>query len=225
MNTYFHLLPAYIDRLMADDNESYRNRLTLPCPISKEHVDGSRRVGPLHMHVKHNDHEQMMIWGWIEGYAVHQRMLDEYQRLGLTGYRTAPATIRFRDGSISHDYHEFIVTGWAGVAPPESGIRLERECERCHWKHYSPILSYEELIDWSQWTGDDFFIVWPLPRLILVTERAAEFLRRWKENSFRLIRLQDRDPVVAKSGFTVGRLSSFLPEDLAIRYGTAIGLE
>lgn len=225
MIEYFHLAATYSDRLMADDNESYKNRMRWPCPISGDHSDGSRRIGTLKMRVKHNFHRQPMIWGWIEGYVVHESLLAEYQKQGFTGYRTRPAIIQFRDGSTSNEYQEFIVTGWGGMATPESGVHVDKSCPACHWKHYSPITNYEKLIDWSQWTGDDFFMVWPLPRSILITEMVAEVLRKQKSRAFRLARLQDCDPLVAKFGFTVGRLSGFMPEDLAIQYGTPLGLE
>lgn len=209
---------------MGDEKESYRNRERSPCPVGG-HSDRNRRVGPLLLSVPHNRKSELMIWGWIESYVVHERLLAEYQRCGFTGYRTKPATVRFRDGSVSTEYHEFIVTGWAGVATPESGVHVDKSCPACHWKHYSPITNYEKLIDWSQWTGDDFFMVWPLPTSILITERVATLLQKQRSAAFQLAQLQDCDPLVAKAGFTVTRLSNYLPDDLAIKYGKPLGLE
>ena len=84
----------------------------------------------------------------------------------------------------------------------------------------------ENLIDWSQWTGEDFFIVWPMPGFMLITERVAELLLRLKVRSFELRDLyHDFDQWILNSGYTVSRLSNFLPEDLAIKYGAPIGLE
>jgi hypothetical protein len=225
METYFRLQPTYSNRLMGDDNESYRNRQKVPCPITEEHLDGDRRNGLMSLKVAHSRHDELMIWGWIESYVVHQKLLAEYEAQGFTGYRTKPATVCFRDGFISTEYREFIVTGWAGVAAPESGIRVERSCPACHWKHYSPISNYDKLIDWNQWSGEDFFMVWPMPRFILVTERVAALLRKHKSRAFQLVKLGNENPLVVNSGFSVARLSNFLPEDLANKYGKHLDLE
>src|SRR5262249_44338572 len=113
--------------------------------------------------VKHNQRDQWLVFGLFEGIVIHRNLVDEFERRGFTGYRLRPATVRFPDGYLSHDYSELVVTGWAGVAPPESGIELIEACGGCGYKKYSSLKNPERLIDWSQWTGEDFFIVWPLP--------------------------------------------------------------
>ncbi len=210
---------------MGDENESYKNRERLLCPNSKEHGDLNRRVGPLVLEVSHNRKDEIMIWGWIESYVVHSRLLEEYVKQGFTGYRTKPAVVRFRDGSTSNEYHEFIVTGWAGIALPESGVQVVNSCSACHWKTYSSIVDYNNLIDWSQWTGEDFFMVWPLPKFILITEPVANVLQRYTSKSFRLMKPDNLAPFATSDGFTVARLSNFLPDDLAIKYGRPLGIE
>lgn len=224
MPTYFNLHWPKSERLMGE-NQSYANREDTECPITTEHIDGSRRVGPLSVRLAHNLRDETMIWCWIEGLVIHRRLLTEFEQHRLTGFRTQPAAVRFSDNSISNDYLEFVVTGWAGLARQESGIQLRDSCPACHWKKYSGIANYEKLIDWDQWTGDDFFIVWPMPKFILMTERAAMLLLENAVKSFTLGALDDVDPPVGRSGFTVGRLSSYLPEDLAIKYGSEHGLE
>jgi hypothetical protein len=224
MITYFNLRAPTSEQLLAD-NESYGNRQNFPCSITTEHLDGSRRIGQLLASVKHNRHDERMIWCWAFGFLTHESLLAEFAQQRFTGYRSQPATLRFRDGSISREYHEFIVTGWAGLAAKESGVRVVKGCPACHWKKYSPVTNYEELIDWTQWTGEDFFIVWPMPNWILITERVALWLLSRDVRSFRLTSLDDWDQAAGATGFTVGRLSNFLPEDLAIKYGRSLGLE
>jgi hypothetical protein len=166
-----------------------------------------------------------MIWCSVEGLAIHEGLWDDFKAQGFTGYRTQPAEVRFKDGSISSDYREFTVTGWAGIATAESGVTVKKSCPVCHWKTYSGITNYERLIDWGQWTGDDFFVVWPLPRFILITERVAQWLLNHEVKSYVLRSLDDFDHPSGKSGFSVARLSNFMPEDLAIMYGRSLGLE
>ncbi|HET9408154.1 MAG TPA: hypothetical protein VFO39_13020 [Candidatus Sulfotelmatobacter sp.] len=197
----------------------------LRCPITDEHLDGSRRVSELALQVKHNHTDESIIWAWVDGCVIHQRLLEEFAKREFSGYRLRPATVRFRDGAISKDYRELVVTGWAGVARPESGIRIVKSCRVCHWKNYSDLRDAEQLIDWSQWTGEDFFIVWPLPKFTLITEQVAHLLLELGVRSFALRGLQDLNPLGLKFGFTVARLSNFLPQDLAEKYGKPLDLE
>lgn len=64
--------------------------------------------------------------------------------------------VRFRDGSETKEYREFVVTGWAGIASPESGAQLVQSCTGYPYMEYSAITNYADVVDWSQWTGEDF---------------------------------------------------------------------
>lgn len=229
MTTYFNLRGPFSEHLLADGSQSApgvkAQKEIIRCIVNREHIDRRRRVSPLFLQVKHDRRDEEMIWSWGDGYVVHEQLLAEFEQQGFKGYRTGPATVQFGDGSISDLYREFIVTGWAGVAPPESGIRVVESCPGCYWKRYSPIANYEKLIDWSQWTGDDFFIVWPMPLLTLITSRVAQWLLSHNVKSFHLQGFEDRPPLITSLGFTVGKLSEFLPEDLAIKYGGPLGIE
>ena len=235
MTVYFHLAKPqgeglYADRMKGSPKPEQEIRW---CPLTKNktdgtrHLDGSRRISDLALQVTHNDRRETMIWSWMSECLIHESLLEEFRRAKLTGVRTRPAEVRFKDGVVSRDYNEMVVTGWAGLARPESGIRVEKSCPACHWKTYSPLKNAEEVIDWSQWSGDDFFIVWPMPSYILITERVAELLLRLDVQSLELRGLEDsrRSIVVDGAGFCVARLSNFMPEDLAIKYGRPLGLE
>ncbi len=223
-NEYYFIEPVYSDRFYGDGNESYSQRETIPCPITREHLDGSRRVGPLHMRLHHNDRREWIIWS-VAGLVIHQDILEDFEKAQFTGFLTQPATVQFKDGTMSHDYREFIVTGWAGIARPESGIKVCVDCSACHWKTYTGIKSPEQLVDWRQWTGDDFFMVWPLPLHILVTERAANWFKSKKSRRYQVRGPGDRGHLARTTGFAVARLSNFMPVDLAVKYGRPLGLE
>jgi hypothetical protein len=227
MITYFNLHAPSSEHLLAYHLEgAERHDEVIPCPISTDHFDGRRRVNNLALEVKHNKRDEQIIWPWIPGgVVVHKQLLAEFKRHGFTGYRLKSATVRFRDGVISQDYRELVVTGWAGVARPESGIRIVESCPACHWKKYSGLTDVEQLIDWSKWTGEDFFIIWPFASSILITERVSELLLNLHVRSFDLRGLQDVHPIIRESGFTVARLSNFMPPDLAMKYGSPLGLE
>jgi hypothetical protein len=174
--------------------------------------------------MSHNDRREWIIW-WLLGRVIHQEILKEFENERFTGFRTEPATVRFRDGAISHEYREFIVTGWAGIARSESGVKVREDCPACHWKNYTAINDPEKLVDWSQWTGEDFFMVWPLPHFCLVTERVANWFKAKKSRRYLVCGPGNRGLLSRTTGFTVGRLSNFMPVDLAIKYGRPLGLE
>jgi hypothetical protein len=183
---------------------------------------------PDEFEVKHNRAEEEIIWSWLSGFVVHEKVLEGFNREGFTGYRVNPAKVRFRDGSISTEYREFIVTGWAGIATPQSGVRLLKSCSACPRKEYSGVTNFEDVIDWSQWTGEDFFIAWPMATRKLVSNRVAEWLLSRKVKSVRLEKgfaELERQVILQKFGFRTGRLSDYLPDDLAIKYGRPLGLE
>jgi hypothetical protein len=223
MITYFNLHRPETERFFADDMQGAptEERRTRWCTAGTRHLAENRRVSDLALEVKHNDRNEIIIWPWLGTCVLHKRLVTEFSRHKLTGYRLREATIRFRDGVVSSDYRELVVTGWAGVARPESGVRVLKSCPACRWKKYTGLRAPEQLIDWTQWTGDDFFMVWPLPNFVLITERVAELLLSLGARSFELRSLDQ----VGCDGFTVGRLSNFLPEDLALRYGGPLGLE
>lgn len=226
MVTYFHLAPPGDQGLIANcmKGAPIAQQEIRRCPLTADHLDGARRTSDLALQVAH-DRNESMVWSWLGECLVHRRLADAFREGKITGYRTRPATLRFRNGDVSLDYLELITTGWAGVARPESGIRLLKNCPGCHWKKYSPLRNSEDVIDWSEWTGEDFFFVWPMPKRILITDKVADLLLRLDIRHFELGGLQDSDSVVANPGFTVGRLSNFMPEELAIKYGTPLGLE
>jgi len=224
MVTYFNLGAPDSDGLRADHMEGAPDEKEIVhCP--RGHVAVYRRTSDLALQLKHSKRNETVIWPWTSGdCVVHKRLLAEFEQHQLTGYRLRTAIVRSRDGVVSRDYCELIVTGWAGVARPESGIRIIERCPACPWKKYSGLSNVEQLIQWDQWTREDFFKVWPTP-YILITERVAELLLKLRVKSFSLKGLQDIPSIIRESGFTVGRLSDRMPEDLALKYGKPLGLE
>ena len=196
------------------------------CPAGGKHGKRIRRIGQLHYVLKHNDRNQHMIWG--PQIALHHSVVERFEREGFSGFRTQPASVTFLDGATSDEYREFTVTGWAGVVRPESGMRLLDSCSGCMWKNYGPITDFDNIIDWDQWTGEDFFFVWPLTGHRLCTERVAKWLETSDIQSFSVERgfqSLERNRRRLNFGIPRGPLSSVLPEDLAIKYGRPLGLE
>ena len=231
VSAYVHLGDPRSDRLLASRSKDAPYQLEpRRCPLDAQHRQ-DRRTTTLALEVRHASRDEQIICSWLGARVVHASLLSEFQKRGFTGYRLKPATVRFADGHISRDYSELIVTGWAGVARPESGITLVENCPGCQRKRYSSLQDSTQLIDWTAWTGDDFFIVWPLPTFTLVTARVAEALetlgiRSYSSGTLRLLEQRFLPSALPSlNGFTVGRLSCFLPDDLALKYGKELGLE
>lgn len=226
MKSYYLFAPPESRDQLADFGKRFAQWERIPCPISTEHLAKQRRSGTLHHFVKHNSRDELIIWG--QEIAVHWEALRRIEAEGFTGFRTQEAKVTFRDGVTSDEYREFIVTGWAGVSPPESGVHVLESCSACKWKNYSPITNFEKIIDWTQWTGEDFFIVWPFSGHKLCTKRVADWLKSSGLRSFAIeipFERERRYRFTMDAGFPRGPLSEDLPEDLAIKYGRLLGLE
>jgi hypothetical protein len=181
-----------------------------------------RRPDELSVEVRHNRHEEGLIGTIAAGFVIHSRLAAEFERRGFTGYRLTPATVRFEDGSVSSEYSQLVETGWAGVARPESGVRLLRKCPLCPCKEYSPLRDADQLVDWNQWSGDDFVVLWPVGRC-LITQRVAEMLAALKASSHLSMDLKNLEGIEYGAppnawGFTGVPLSNLLPEDIAAKY-------
>jgi hypothetical protein len=212
--------------LLADSNAISQQWEYSSCPAGGKHGKSGRRIGPLHYVVKHSDRQEHIIWG--PQIAVHKSVVERLETEGFSGFRTQPAKVTFSDGTTSDEYKEFTVTGWAGVVLPESGMRLLYSCPGCLWKNYGPITDFNNVIDWEQWTGEDFFFVWPLIGQRLCTERAAKWLEASGLRSFCLghgFELLESKKERLNFGIPRGPLSRVLAEDLAIKYGRPLGLE
>jgi hypothetical protein len=177
--------------------------------------------------VSHNKRDADLIWTWpVRQFIIaHDRFVARMQAEGFSGYSLRPATVRFRDGFLSDEYKRLLITAWGGLARPESGVRLQQACPSCLFKSYSPLSDPGELIDRNQWSGEDFFVVWPMPYFIFVTGRLAAFLRSSGLKSFRLQALvKDAGPPFGRSGFGVGSLGENMPMQLALKYGGPLGI-
>jgi hypothetical protein len=224
--SFFQFEGRYSGDLIVDSEKQNNQWRYEPCPVGRKHISRSYRLGELHQYLKHNRRDEHILWG--RDIAVHASVIEKFKSQGFTGFRTKSAKVTFADGATSDEYKELIVTGWAGIARPESGMRLLDSCPGCLWKNYGPIHDFAQVIDWNQWTGDDFFVVWPLTGHKLCTERVAGWLEASGLRSFCLgrgLELLEKRKERLSFGIPRGPLSDELPEDLAIKYGKPLGLQ
>jgi hypothetical protein len=146
------------------------------CPANPGHRRGGRRLTNLTVKVPRRPNTDV-VWTWYSECLVNERALAVFKRAKLTGFKTRSVTI-VNPGSAQNAYRELVVTGFAGMAGPKSGIRLKYHCEACGHKVYKAWKNPSDLIDEKTYDGGDFFTIWPLPVYIFVTERAKAAMEK-----------------------------------------------
>jgi hypothetical protein len=92
---------------------------------------------------------------------------------------------------LSRDALELRVSGWGGVAPRKSGVQVTSECPVCKWRVYSDYTDPNELFSVDEWDGSDFFIIWPMPRFIMVTRSVRNYLLKARYSGIKLRTLRE----------------------------------
>jgi hypothetical protein len=109
---------------------------------------------------------------------------------------------------------ELRVNGWGGYAPAESGIQKIKQCPYCSHKVFSEYTRPEKLFDIESWDGSDFFLIWPLPRYLLVTGRVRDFILDSKYSGVSFKKLGELPRAVAGT-LTPGNVRDWFDEDRA----------
>lgn len=167
------------------------------------------------------------IWTWLGECIITDKVAGLFKEVGFTGYELRPVTVKNvkRMGKESNpipQLWEMIITGWAGMAPPESGIKLIMSCNTCGMLRYSGLTNPSALINSSQWDGSDFFIVWPMPAFIFVPQKVKDFVEEKRLTGCQFIPVEKLE--TTGTGFGPGRLSDCMPESRARLLGEPLGI-
>lgn len=150
---------------------------TVMCPVKPGHQRAGQRLPDLSIMLPNNKIEDI-VWTWKSECLLTDRALAVFRAGGCTGFEVRPVKARYRRGEEEPPrLWELVVTGLAGMAPPESGIKLIEHCSGCNLSYYSSCTDSSRLIDGSKWDGSDFFTVWPLGKYIFVAERVTRMIR------------------------------------------------
>jgi len=118
------------------------------------------------------------VWTWLSEVLVQKRVLETFGKYGFSGYEAIPAKARFKSRAMRpSEFWELAIRGSAGVASPESGIRVLHTCPGCGLTDYSGATAPAKVVDKSRWDGSDFFKVEPVSGWIFVTNRVVEVLQ------------------------------------------------
>ena len=196
---------------------------TVICPASIEHQRAGKRLTDLSVWLA-NGSVQDFVWTWYSECLIQDHVLKFLHAESLTGFEVKPVKAKFKRWRPEEPptLWELVVTGWAGVAPPASGIKLVTHCNACGHSSYSSFTNPEALVDESQWDGSDFFMVWPLPGFIFISERAGQLIRDRGLTGCVLKRMEQ----VKCGADTVGggRLSYWMPDAHAHELGDPLGI-
>jgi len=172
-------------------------------------------------------------WTWYSQCLIQDRVLRMFREQGFTGFDVHPVEAKWkknrREGSPDiPTLWELIPLGWGGMAPEESGIhRVPGPPDAPESLCYSDLVDPSKLVDEKQWDGSDFFIFWPMPTYINVTDRVARFIRDNKLRTAvleRLDRLQVHTDDGLATGYTPGPLRWYFPEPRAREIGEPLGI-
>ena len=174
---FWRLEPIESTIFLDRDPQAGREREKYVCPVDPAHQFSGKRLGDLHL-VFPSISPQDFMWTWRLDCLIQDNVLLQFRSMGFTGFEAKPVHLRLQQADKVFDpkLWEIQVTGWAGMALPESGIKRIERCDACGRQVYTPFTNPEFLVDKKQWDGSDFFIVWPMSRFF-ITERVASVIR------------------------------------------------
>lgn len=224
---FWNLDPPDDERKLAEWDDSVVLGGPIYCSANPGHRRAGKRLTNLSVVLPRRDVPDF-VWTWKSECLVQDRVLTVFREHGITGFEVRPASAHFRVRTEADPPRlwELVVTGWGGVAPEASGVRLleSKSCSVCGHLVYSGFDDPSRLIDESQWDGSDIFIVWPLPRFIFVTERVADVIRSYKLTGVVLQRQEDLRVRNLLGTLAPGRLSHHMPEARARELGEPLGI-
>ncbi len=221
---FWRLEPPTTTQRLAEWESSVRLE-SVVCPEHPGHQRAGRRIGQLSVVLPPSVNDDI-IWTWQGDCLIQAPVLDLLESQGITGYAARPAAARRELGTAGvPPLSELIVTGWGGLARPSSGIVLDpiKSCTSCGLLVYSGMTNATELFDREQWDGSDIFMIWPLPRFIVVSDRLARLLRAEEFTGLFLNPIEDLPETAAT--LSPGRLSYWMPDDRAQALGKPLGID
>lgn len=211
------------------------------CPVNPGHGRGGRRVTDLSVLLTSKTIPDF-VWTWYSDCLIQDHVLRFFREQGFTGFDVRPAHAHMKirakqpdpcddnPGLVAQEaarieiptLWELVITGWAGMARAESGVKITQHCPACSLTYYSCFTDPTRLIDESQWDGSDFFMVWPLPAFIFITDRVAQAIRRRRLRGAQIRALTTLR--CHSASISPGRLSDWMPERRARELGEPLGI-
>ncbi len=204
------------------DRFACRKSAKLVCPIDPAHKGSGKRLGDLQLIIP-NTCLRDFVWTWYSECLIQESVLDQFRLKGFTGFLPRPVHLRWETPSdqVFPKLWEIQVTGWGGMASALSGVKRIDRCGVCGRQTYTAFKNPALLVERGQWDGSDFFMVWPMPRYIFISERVASFIKDQKMTGLEIIEL---DQMRVPRGFSPGGLRNWLSDDFARKLGEPLDI-
>lgn len=226
--------------LVQDESQSYRAEWAegmkyeepsdQRCPVVPSHgmIGSNRRVGDLNVLLPARKPKDF-VWTWYSECMVHDHVLKMLKKEGFTGFDVKPVKVAYKNKKATlpvPKLWELQITGWGGMAHSESGIKELINCKGCGRLKYTHWTEGAKLIDPTTWDGSDFFIIWPMPKYVFVTDRVRSLIlkQKFKGVSFEALSEMKHSPGTTPT-LTPGRLSDYFPEARAKKVGAPLGID
>lgn len=201
-----------------DDQLTYANhvrRQTTLCPVNSglpsQHTmrqlqpNPIRAIGPVQ---RMADFE----WTVYHDMLVERDIMEELQAR-FSGFEFRHAELyTTTETPIGREVFQLRVTGWGGIAPPDSGIRVVEECPHCKRQVFSGFTDPNKIFSIDAWDGSDFFIIWPMPKFIFVTGSVVDWIKKSGYSGIRVKPL-DKFPKSIAGRFSPGHLHDWFDDD------------
>lgn len=200
------------------------------CLVDPSHgmIGGGKRLSDLNVLLPARKPKDF-VWTWYSECMVQDHVLKLFKKEGFTGFDAKPVKVAYKNKKATlpvPKLWELQITGWGGMAHSESGINELINCKGCGRLKYTHWTEGAKLIDPTTWDGSDFFIVWPMPKYIFVTDRVRNFIvnHKLKGISFEAPSEMKHSPGTTPT-LTPGRLSHYFPEARAKKVGAPLGID
>lgn len=117
---------------------------------------------------------------------------------------------------IGREVFELKVNGWGGMAHPSSGVRLIEKCSFCGHSVFCGHANPGNLFDIDKWDGSDFFLIWPMPRYIFITNEVADFIRKEGYTGVNVRELHEFPKSIAGK-YTPGHIEDWYEREKAVQ--------
>jgi hypothetical protein len=164
-----------------------------------------KAIGPIH---RMTDIE----WTVYHDLLIERDIVEKLQAAQFSGIEFRPAELyTTTETPIGREVFHLKVTGWGGMASPESGIHVIKECPQCKRRVFSGFTDPEKLFTGDAWDGSDFFIIWPMPKFIFVTDRVADWIIKSEYSGVRVKPLEKFQKSLANT-YTPGHLHDWFDD-------------
>ncbi len=196
---------------------SMRMETTL-CPLNagrpSQHAMRQRWIRPLQV-VGSVQRMSDFEWSVYNDIFVEEDIARKLLSEGFSGFEFRPAELfTTTETPIGRPLFELRVTGWGGMAHPSSGIRIKEKCPRCGRTVYTNWTKAENLFDVDRWDGTDFFLIWPMPKYVFITDEVAKFISREGFTGLTVRALRDFPGSIA-GGYSPGHIEDWYEEEQA----------